>query len=75
VGRSTDRRGRRGDKIGIIVDMLLDVPFREAFKGPYNHVLGLAYVGVLVFQDNTVDVARGGIRIPRGVGNSYQRMC
>jgi hypothetical protein len=53
------RRGCGEEEVEAIIELKLDVPFREAFRSPLNHVRTLAVFGVLTFGEDADDVAWG----------------
>ena len=58
-GGEAYRCGGGGDEAEAVVELELDVPFREVFRGPFNHVLRLAVFCVLVFGNDACYVAWG----------------
>jgi hypothetical protein len=53
------RGGGGGDEAEAVVELKLDVPFREVFKGPFNHVLSLTSFSVVVLGYYACDVHLG----------------
>ena len=56
-GAEAYRCGGGGDEAEAVVELELDVPFREVFRGPFHHVLCLVIFCVSVFGDDACDVA------------------
>jgi hypothetical protein len=68
----TYRGGGIGEEVEVVVKLLIDVPFCEAFMGPFDHVLGLSVFDVLMFGEDTSRVTVAGRPSPRGRGTSYR---
>jgi hypothetical protein len=47
-GGETYRGGRGGDEAEAVVELKLDVPFREVLRGPFNHVLCLTVFSLII---------------------------
>ena len=64
-GGEAYRCGSGGDEAEAVVELYLNVPFREVFRGPFDHLLRLAVFGVFVFGDDACYVA-GGVVVVGG---------
>jgi hypothetical protein len=57
-----------------VVELKLDVPFREAFRAPFDHVLSLTEFSVLMFEEDAGEVV-GRARGARGRGTVLVDVC